>query len=344
MQSKKIKKMILQSTGLFFLAVVLFSGLPYTGQAKTWLVGPEFLIKKPSTAIKRAKNGDVIKIVAGIYENDYSVINQDNLILEGMNGFAHLKSTGRIPGGKAIWVINGKNISIRNIEFSGAHVPDKNGAGIRLQRGSLTLDNCYFHGNEMGILTGNNPDISLFIENSEFSWNRQDYAVTGKLSHNIYVGTISVFVMENSVSRGAKYGHTIKSRAWNTIIRNNRVYDEGEISASYLIDIPNGGNALIENNYLYKNKGAQNNSLISYGTEGMRYEENSLTIRFNTAVNEEGKANLLNNRSTVAALLLDNKLTRIKSDQNNKGSFWNRVKQKLRNILRPVDKQDEERK
>lgn len=201
-----MNKIISRKNLICGLIPVIFMIFPFAGQAKTWLVGPDFLLKKPSEAIKRAEDGDIIKIVAGIYENDYGIIDQNNLILEGVNGFAHLKSSGPIPGGKAIWVTNGNNITIRNIEFSGAKVPDKNGAGIRLQRGALILDNCYFHDNEMGILTAGRPNINLLIKNSEFSRNTQNYPVTGKLSHNIYVGMIAEFIMENSISRGARYG------------------------------------------------------------------------------------------------------------------------------------------
>ncbi|VAV95144.1 hypothetical protein MNBD_ALPHA02-1550 [hydrothermal vent metagenome] len=326
--------MIIWPVKYILWAVIFYFYAGFSAQAKTWLVGPDFRLHKPSEAIKLAQDGDIIKILAGLYENDYAIIDQNDLTIEGINGLAHLKSSGNIPGGKAIWVTNGTNITIRNIEFSGARVSDKNGAGIRLQRGSLTLENCYFHGNEMGILTAGRPDISLFINKSEFSRNIQDYSVTGRLSHNIYVGTIAVFLLENSISRGTTYGHLVKSRARNTIIRNNRIFDEGDISASYLIDIPNGGQVLIENNYLFKNKGAQNNALISYGAEGMKYDKNYLTIKYNTAISEADNSILLRNHSNVDAKILGNYLTRVKSDKGIMGGFWHKVKEKIKDVLR----------
>lgn len=325
-----------QPFGLVFITLVAFFSAVSSAQARVWLVGPDFQYRTPSAAIKLAKDGDTIKILAGLYENDYAIIRQNNLTLMGMDGFAHIKSSGPIPGGKAIWTINGNNITIRNIEFSGARVPDRNGAGIRLQTGSLELDNCYFHDNEMGLLTSNNSSITLFIENSEFSKNTQDYPVTGRLSHNIYVGQIALFTLENSISRGAKFGHAVKSRAQNTVIRNSRIFDEGDISSSYLIDIPNGGWTLIENNYLYKNRGARNNALISYGTEGLKYKDNTLTIRYNTAINEGGMAHLLRNRSNIDAEITNNELTGILSVQGldiEKDGFLDRLKQKIRSYF-----------
>lgn len=325
------------STGLFLIASILFLSLPDIGQTKIWQVGPNFSLKKPSAAISLAKKGDTIRIMAGAYENDYSIINQDDLTIEGVNGFAHLISHNGIPNGKAIWVTNGRNITIRNIEFSGAHVPDKNGAGIRLQKGTLYLENCYFHGNETGILTSGNPEIRLYIINSEFSKNTQNYPDTGYLSHNIYVGAISVFHMENSISRGAKYGHAIKTRAQNNVIKGNRIFDEGDISASYLIDLPNGGKALIENNYLYKNKGRQNNAVISYGAEGMKYTDNSLTIKHNIAINESGVAFLLRNHSGIDAKFSGNKLTNISVTEISgieRDGFWDRMGNKIQNYMK----------
>jgi len=301
-----------------------------------WLVGPDFMLKTPSAAIKVAKNGDTIKILSGVYKNDYATINQNDLTIEGVDGFAHLTSTGLIPGGKAIWVVNGNNVTLRNLEFSGARVADKNGAGVRLQNGSMTLDNDYFHDNEMGLLTSNRPTIRLVVKNSEFSRNIQDYPVTNELSHNIYVGAIAQFIMENSISRGAEYGHAVKSRARNTIIKNSRIFDEGKISASYLIDLPNGGVALIENNYLYRNRGAQNTALISYGAEGMKYKRNALTIQYNTAINEAGMAFLLRNHSRVKAKIIENRTTNITANEipgAGMAGLWNRIKSKLRELL-----------
>ena len=57
---------------------------------------------------------------------DFCIWNTDQLYIKGVGGYAHLDATGvTIPNLKAIWVINGNNLIIENIEFSGASVPDK---------------------------------------------------------------------------------------------------------------------------------------------------------------------------------------------------------------------------
>jgi hypothetical protein len=60
---------------------------------------------------------------------------------------------------------------VENIEFSGAAVPDHNGAGIRLDETGLIVRSCYFHNNENGILTSNPYAGDILIEYSEFAAN-----------------------------------------------------------------------------------------------------------------------------------------------------------------------------
>ena len=50
-------------------------------------------------------------------------------------------------------MVRGGAITIENIEFTGARVPDKNGAGIRFEQGQLEVRDCIFENNQNGILT-----------------------------------------------------------------------------------------------------------------------------------------------------------------------------------------------
>ena len=96
----------------------------------------------------------------------------------------HLNATIPPPDGKAILTTDG-NITINGFEFSGAAVADANGAGIRMQTGNLTLNDCYFHHNENGILTSAEGG-TLTIDDSEFAFNGNGNGGT----HNLYVGGI----------------------------------------------------------------------------------------------------------------------------------------------------------
>lgn len=304
-------------TGLFMyirrglLSVVFAINLliPHMVEARILFVGPQWSYKVPSQAIKAAKDGDTIRIEPGLYESDYATITRNNLTIEGNGGVAHMRAVQHIPNKKAIWIIRGDNTTIRNIEFSNAHVRDKNGAGIRHENGSLFIEDCYFHHNEMGILTSNKGGLSLTIRRSEFSLNTQDYPKTRKLSHNIYVGQIDMFTMENSKAHSAHFGHNVKSRAKKNIIKNNFIYDSLENVSSYLIDIPNGGEALIEANFLLQSANAENTAMISYGAEGMKHEKNSLKIYNNEVVNEHRNGILLRNHSSYTADFENNKFS-----------------------------------
>src|SRR5262245_52019228 len=106
-------------------------------------VGPGKQYKTISSAIAASHNGDTIQVQAGTYTNDFATINT-NITLVGVGGMVHLVATKTIPNGKAILVTN-SNVTITNFEFSGAKVPDGNGAGIRYQAGNLTINKCYFH-------------------------------------------------------------------------------------------------------------------------------------------------------------------------------------------------------
>lgn len=150
-----------------YLIILIFA--PLISHAGAIKVGPSRACKTPGQAARIAKDGDRIEIDPGTYTNDAAVWHQDNLFIHGINGRPHLKSTGASAEGKAIWVVKGNNTRIANIEFSGAKVRDKNGAGIRQEGTNLWLDGCFFHDNEEGILTGGNPESEIIIEYSEFA-------------------------------------------------------------------------------------------------------------------------------------------------------------------------------
>jgi hypothetical protein len=83
-------------------------------------------------------------------------------------------------------VIAGNDTRIENIEFSGARVPDQNGAGIRQEGANLNLVHCYFHDNQEGILAGEDPASRIVIDSSVFARN----GAGDGYSHNIYINRL----------------------------------------------------------------------------------------------------------------------------------------------------------
>jgi len=188
------------------------------------------------------------------------------------------------PDGKAIFTTDG-DITINGFSFSGVHVADQNGAGIRMQTGNLVISDCYFHDNEMGILNGGNSSTStLTIDDSEFAFNGAGGAPG--IGHNLYVGNIDTLIVTDSYFHDATVGHEIKSRAANTTITNCRIFDLNS-NASYSVDLPNGGNATITGNVIEQGPNSENSYIIEYGGEGMAYASNSLVIDNNVILNDK---------------------------------------------------------
>src|SRR5262245_37583660 len=95
-----------------------------------------------SAAVAASRSGDVIAVQAGNYVNDFVTISK-NITVVGVGGMANFIATVQPPNGKGIFVTQG-NVTIQNLSFSGATVPDMNGAGIRYESGNLVIIDSYF--------------------------------------------------------------------------------------------------------------------------------------------------------------------------------------------------------
>ena len=270
------------STLIHLSLLLVITGLITSADAATLQVGWGKKYLFPSVAAKFAQDGDTIEIDAGAYPKDAATWKQNNLTIRAVGGKAHLKADGANAEGKGIWVIRGNNVTIENIEFSGAKVSDNNGAGIRVEGAGLTIRNCYFHDNQNGILTGANETSDILIENTEFSHNG---AGDGQ-SHNIYIGAVRSFTLKYSYSHHAQVGHNVKSRARTNYILYNRIMDEADGNSSYDIDISNGGIAYVIGNLIEQGSKTENSGIISYGAEGLHSSPNEFYLINNTVVND----------------------------------------------------------
>lgn len=263
-------------------------------------VGANKQYKTGAEAARAVKNGDIVEIDAGVYKGDVMTWSADDILIRGVGGMAHFDADGKNEGGKATWVVRGHNIVIENIEFSNAVVPDKNGAGIRIECSSMTLRNCYFHDNEDGVLGGN--DSELLFECCEFYNN----GAGDGYSHNMYIGHAKSFTLRYCYSHGAKIGHNVKSRAAKNVIMYNRIMDESEGTASYTIDLPNGGLSYVVGNLIQKGPKAQNNVLFTYAEEGGSNPEQRLYVVNNTFSNDHGGGAFVSIRGNAAAVVMNN--------------------------------------
>jgi hypothetical protein len=263
------------------LLLLLFSISTISLHAKIWQVGSTRTYLKPSSVANLVADGDTIHIDAEIYLGDVAKWFANKLVFKGIGtSRAHLKANGNNAEGKAIWVIKGSNCKVENIEFSGCTVPDQNGAGIRQEGQNLTLINCFFHHNEMGILTNNDGISDYVFESCEFAFN----GFGDGYSHNIYVGHVHSLTMRYCYTHDAKIGHLVKSRAEQNFLYYNRITGENG-DGSYEIDLPNGGLAILVGNIIEQSATSENGGIISFGLEGASNMIQHIVLSHNTIVN-----------------------------------------------------------
>lgn len=289
------------STGTIALTISGITDLR-TGPMPTLSVGAGKQYATLAAAIAAARDGDVIGIDAGTYVNDFATINT-RITITGVGGMANLVATGTIGNGKGILVTN-TDVTIQNLSFSGATVADMNGAGIRYQGGNLVVQDSLFHDNQNGILANASATGTISIDDSEF---RNNGAGDG-YSHGIYIGNIAKLTITDSLFRNANVGHEIKSRAQETTITNSRIFDEADGTASYSIDLPNGGRAVLRGNVIEQGSLSQNPAIIHFGGEGAPYAGSSLLVEDNVVVNHlaSSSARMLLNQTGITASLVGN--------------------------------------
>src|SRR5581483_1719269 len=103
---------------------------------------------------------------------------------------------------------------------------------------------------------------------------------------NIYFNNVRSFTLRYSYSHGAKVGHEVKSRALTNYILYNRITDEQGGTASYGIDLPNGGTAYIIGNLIQKSAQSGNSSMIAFAAEGGSNPTQQLYVVNNTMVSD----------------------------------------------------------
>ena len=271
---------------------------------RTLDVGPSHTLKLPSQAAQVARDGDTVLIDPGNYD-DCAVWRANRLTIAARA--PGVVFAGETCQGKAIFVVNGSDVTVRGITFTHATVPDHNGAGIRAEGGNLTVRDSIFLDNEEGILAGSMPHTTIRVTGSTF---RGNGVCAGACAHAIYVGTVALLDVEDSRFTDTHEGHDIKSRALHTVLRGNDISDGPAGNSSYLVDLPNGGDLLMEHNTLSKGPHTDNDSTaVAIGEEHGRNPTASLVISGNRFTNLLSKPTaFVTNRTETPAELAGNRL------------------------------------
>lgn len=184
--------------------------------------------------------------------------------------------------GKGTLVLRGASATVDGIVFRSIRVPDRNGSGIRLEKGDLTVMRSTFLDSEQGILTNEDANASVSIERSTFSG--LGGCPDGMCSHSIYIGqSASLTVSRTRFERGTG-GHYLKSRAARVSITDSSFDDSNGRETNYTIDLPNGATGLISRNVIVVGKNKENHSaIIAVAAEARANPSAGLTVEGNDA-------------------------------------------------------------
>jgi hypothetical protein len=258
----------------------------------------------PSAAAAQAKDGDRIVIAPGSYF-DCAIWKANNITIQGASADTTV-ITDKTCQGKALFITQGANITVRDLTLTRARVPDGNGAGIRAEGGDLTVEHVNFVNNQDGILAASTPGKSIIIRDSRFI--RNGSCESSGCAHGIYVNELGLLRVERSTFFETKEGHHIKSRAARTEVIGCDLADGADGTSSYSIDVPNGGAAVVRGNHIQKGPKSQNHTAaLMIGEEGVSQPTPEITVEQNTFV-VEGSYNsfLVDNMTATEATLRGN--------------------------------------
>jgi hypothetical protein len=290
------------------LTLLLASGLafavPVHARAATLQVGPGMIYTTPSAAAARVHDGDHVEIAPGTYY-DCAVWRASDLVIEGTGPGVVI--TDKTCKGKGLFVVDGNNITVRNLTLARARVPDMNGAGIREEGQNLTVDGVKFINNQNGILGNPSPHSTIVIRNSDFERNGVCH---GQCAHGIYFGPLTLLRVEHSRFFETLDGHSIKSRAARTEVIDCDIADGANGTSSYLIDVPDGGAVVIKGNRLEKGPNAGNHTAIAIGEEDVTQPTPMILIEDNIFRNDgHFTATFVWNVTATPAILKGNTLS-----------------------------------
>jgi pectate lyase len=292
-------------TRMMLLATAIGALATATASARVLEAGADKEYKQPSEAIAAASSGDDVRIYPGKYF-DCAIVKQNDLTIEGVG--ADVILTDKTCAGKALLVIDGNHVTVRNLTLQRARVADKNGAGIRAEGGDLTIENSRFINNQNGILSASNPAATYRITGSSFIGNG---GCDGSCSHGVYIGPAKLLHIDHTKFFDTHEAHHIKSRAARTEIVDCDIEDGPDGTSSYLIEAPNGGSLIVENNKMEKGKQSQNQAnTIMIGSEGVNQPTDEITIRGNHFTNDQDRSTIfVHNLTATPAMLSGNVFT-----------------------------------
>ncbi|EIZ80715.1 hypothetical protein WSK_0688 [Novosphingobium sp. Rr 2-17] len=184
--------------------------------------------------------------------------------------------------GKGALVLRGRSARIEGLVFANIRVSDKNGAGIRLEKGNLAVSQSWFRDSEQGILTADDPASTITIDKSTFS--RLGTCEGSGCAHSIYVGNYGALTVTRSRFEAGTGGHYAKTRAEKVQILNCSFDDTHGRATNYMIDLSDGATGRIAGNWFVQGRDKENYSaFIAVAAEHRNHPSGGLLVEGNDA-------------------------------------------------------------
>ncbi|MES2221106.1 MAG: hypothetical protein V4587_09090, partial [Acidobacteriota bacterium] len=202
------------------------------GGPVTLTVGPGGQYPSPCAAFPHLTSGSTLRVDANggmpYYDTSDCIETAPNVTITGVNGRPIIDGS-KASLSKAMWVIDGYNVTIDNFEFRYAisSTSATNAEAIRIEPGTtsapnggnVTVQRSYIHDNFEGILSNSiSSGAAWYSATPYITLQYDEFANNGYgdgLTHNIYIGCCGNmnFTLQYSWSHDAYLGHTLKDRA-----------------------------------------------------------------------------------------------------------------------------------
>ena len=281
--------------------------------ANTLVVGPGKDFPTPSAAASAARDGDTIQIEPGQYF-DCTILHPNRVVIEGTGPGVVI--TDRTCQGKALFIVMGDGVTIRDLTLARARVPDGNGAGIRLEGDGLTLERVHFVNDQVGLLSGSAGANPIRISDCQFEsggrgGDRPLYAVM--------IGPSRLLRVEGSTFKGVAGGQISTSALRSELAGNHIDTGTGEAPAVAVLAI--GGSLLMEDNVLSVGPNPPR-----LGTAVLAVGEGPIALRRNRLENATGHSlSMLINWSGTDPIGEDNKVGSGDEVLSTSGLWWHRA-------------------
>jgi hypothetical protein len=189
---------------------------------------------------------------------------------------------GKACEDKAALVLRGRGARIEGLVFANIRVPDKNGAGVRLEHGNLSVSQAWFRDSEQGLLSGEDPQGTIAIDKSTFT--RLGTCEGSGCAHSLYIGNYGSLTVTRSRFEAGTGGHYVKSRAARIEVLNSSFDDSAGHETNYMIDLPEGATGRIAGNWFVQGRDKENYSaFIAVAAEHRSHPSAGLTVEGNNA-------------------------------------------------------------